>query len=282
MPPFVFHLISVSGPKDSFLSAIRSLPKTQRPLYIGETQHWIHEPGLSVPALAGESAAIKTWDYLLVSPQSSSKPLALEGIDASLVAGKWSIAAPVEQNWLDDFAANHATRHSATPPPLPAGWSAADPSDLLASVPPPDLTASLGLTSRPLGQKVPVLLSDFIASFGTKHTGPVAMFNLLAYTPNGGREQYFQYVQAFSESTGVKYGGAPLFLGRNVETWSSKGEKGSDHWVDCALVWYPSIWHFGKMLDDPGYADVDRRFKQGAIRDNPLICTTDVDLRYGD
>lgn len=109
------------------------------------------------------------------------------------------------------------------------------------------------------------------------------MLNLLAYTPNGGREQYFKYVQAFSESTGVKYGGAPLFLGRDAEGWTSQQDEGNaKHWVDCALVWYPSLWHFGCMLDNEGYAKVDREFKQGAIRDNPLLCCSEIQIGYAD
>lgn len=115
------------------------------------------------------------------------------------------------------------------------------------------------------------------------------MFNLLAYTPNGGREKYYGYIAAFSASTGIKYGGEPLFLGRDVTAWSSQKSATEERdmgegegWVDCALVWYPSLWHFGKMLDDPGYAAADREFKTGAIRDNPLMCCTEVEVGYVD
>jgi hypothetical protein len=116
------------------------------------------------------------------------------------------------------------------------------------------------------------------------------MFNLLAYQPDG-RIRYFEYIKAFVASIGSKYGGTPLFHGQDVVDWSSRvseveAQKDQSStalagdWVDTALVWYPSIWHFSKMLDDPGYVDVDRRFKQGALKDNPLICCTEVDVHY--
>jgi len=44
------------------------------------------------------------------------------------------------------------------------------------------------------------------------------------------------------------------------------------------LVWYPSIWHFGKLLDDLDYAEADRKFKVGVVLDNPILCCTEVVL----
>lgn len=284
MAPLTFHLIKTTD-EHAFLTSIRSLPKDARPLYTGETKHWIHEPELSAQALTGAGPAPTAWDYLLVLPSSGPTGLDLPSA-ITAVEAKWSIAAPVDETWITAHAEQHHRRLATTPPALPAGWSAGDHSGLDASIPPADLSASLGLQSRPLGKDKPVMLKDFIAPFAMSHPGPVAMFNLLSYTPNGGREKYFGYVQAFQASAGIKYGGEALFLGRDVTDWSSQttdlAEQGGEGWVDCALVWYPSLWHFGKMLDDPGYAQADREFKQGAIRDNPLLCCVEVDVGYGD
>lgn len=282
MPALSFHLLTTTD-SQAFLNSLRSLPKDRRPLYVGKAHHWIHEPELSTAALTGSGPALKGWDYLIVAPSAGADGLSLpSGINTGVVENKWSITAPVDDAWITGHKEQHPRRLSSTGPALPAGWSAADHSGLDAAVAPPDLAASLGLRSRPFGSGEPQGLKDFIATFGTKHTGSVAMFNLLAYMPNGGREQYFKYIEAFSASIGIKYGGEPLFLGAEVTDWSSKASEAEKEWVDCALVWYPSLWHFGKMLDDPEYAQVDREFKQGAIRDNPLICCTEVDVGYAD
>lgn len=103
------------------------------------------------------------------------------------------------------------------------------------------------------------------------------MFNLLSYLPNGGREQYFKYIAAFQESVGSDFGGVPIAVGFGVTDFTSR-QDGAGKWEDTALVGYPSIWHFAAMLDSEAYADVDRRFKKGALRDNPLICCTEVVL----
>lgn len=73
-----------------------------------------------------------------------------------------------------------------------------------------------------------------------------------------------------------------------VTDWSSRASEGakvadpqaggSGVWEDVALVWYPSLWHFAKLLDDPDYADADRKFKVGAVRDNPILCCRAVEL----
>lgn len=106
------------------------------------------------------------------------------------------------------------------------------------------------------------------------------MFNLLSYLPEQ-RPRYLQYVAAFQESVGIKYGGEPVVLGFGVHDWSSRKEeegKEEGRWEDTALIYYPSLWHFGKMSDDEAYVEVDRKFKQGVLRDNPLMCCTEVEI----
>lgn len=285
MAPLTFHLLRTSD-SSTLLSSLRSLPKANRPLYVGQTHHWIHEPTLSTDALLGPGPSPTAWDYLLVCPSSGADGLALPSdIPASAIAEKWSLAAPVDDTaWLANYAANHTRRLTSTPPALPPGWSPTDHSGLDASTPPTDLSASLALSSRPLGEPDARDLKAFARDFGTRHAGPMAMFNLLAYTPAGGREKYFGYIQAFQASTGIKYGGEPLFHGAGVTAWTSGtgGQGDGAGWDDCALVWYPSLWHFSKMLDDPGYAAADREFKTGSLRDNPLICCTEIEVEYVD
>jgi hypothetical protein len=202
------------------------------------------------------------------------------------VGKQWSITAHVDDQQLDDIPETKRQLSAADVLALPSGWSPNDHSQLDDAVVPSDLEASLALSSYPLGSVIddntkPTAMKDFVRDFGKQHTGPVDMFNLLSYLPNG-RPQYFKYIAAFTESVGSKYGGTPLLIGLGgIVDWSSKAHEQQPDgvgWEDTAVVHYPSIWHFAKMLDDPGYADADRNFKQGAIRDNPLICCTEIDL----
>lgn len=261
-----------------------------RPLYVGEVHHWIHEPTLSTAALTGTGPTVHPWTHLMIHQAASPASLSLPLDSLSKhVSARWSIAAPASDDMLADFAAAKPARRTKPAPPLPPGWSAEDPRGLKASQPPADLQASLGLASVRLGGErdgPAVGLKEFVAEFGTKHTGPVSMFNLLAYHP-GQRSRYFEYIAAFQRSVGVKYGGEGL-LAAGVTEWSSRQKEGaqvadpdkngSEVWEDAALVWYPSLWHFAKMFDDPEYAAVDRAYKQGALRDNPLVVCTEVEL----
>ena len=106
------------------------------------------------------------------------------------------------------------------------------------------------------------------------------MFNLLAYRPDGGRERYFGYMQAFAESVGSRYGGEPIAITLGVTDWTGRGRpqhQGVD-WEDAALIYYPSIWHFAKMLDDSEYAEADFKYKQGSLRDGALLCCIEINI----
>ncbi|KAF9887160.1 hypothetical protein FE257_010414 [Aspergillus nanangensis] len=283
------HLLTVPN-SAAFLSALSALPAALRPIYVGEVHHWIHEPTLSTAALTGTGPNMHAWTHLLIHQTASptSLTLPLDSL-AEQVSARWSITAPASDDMLADFAGAKAARSTKLAPPLPLGWSAQDPSGLKAAQPPADLQASLGLASVRLGgeRDGPAIgLKDFVAEFGAKHTGPVSMFNLLAYH-SGQRSRYFEYIAAFQSSVGVKYGGEGL-LAAGVMEWSSRKEEGaqvadpdkngSAVWEDMALVWYPSLWHFAKMFDDQEYAAVDRAYKQGALKDNPLVVCTEVEL----
>ena len=65
---------------------------------------------------------------------------------------------------------------------------------------------------------------------------------------------------------------------------SAKGYGGAEGekvgWKDTALVWYPSIWHFGELLGDPEYEETDRKFKRGVLRDGSILCCTEVVVEY--
>ena len=296
MAPTTFTLVVLKddATETSFIPKVKELPPSDRPLYVGNCHHWIHSPHLSVEALTGSGTMMKRWDYLLINKASNASSLAFPNGLLPLVERKWSITAEVDDDaWLENYTQARRTRRAKPDPPLPQGWSSSDHSGLDAVVPPPDLEASLALASLPLGSlktdgAKPTDLKKFTRDWGRQHTGPVNMLNLLAYVPDK-RPQYFKYIAAFAESVGSKYGGDAMFFGVNVTGWSSKANEEREKpgldastggWEDVGLVYYPSIWHFSKMLDDPGYAEVDRSFKQGVLRDNPILCCTEIDVDY--
>jgi hypothetical protein len=288
MSAVTFHLFSVNN-QNVFYESIRSAPAAAKPHYIGRCQHWIHSPRTSLNALTGSGSEIQRWDYLVVTNAEPDDQLAMPHYlqNRTNILNHWSIVAPVD---LSTLSADNSRRASSTPATLPPGWSPSNSSGLAASIPPRDLEASLALASVPLGsskQTKPTDLKSFISAFGTSHTGPISMFNILAYQP-GQRMRYFGYIAAFTGSIGSRYGGDPQFFGKGVIDWSSRETEGrevadpkaggSAVWEDTALVWYPSIWHFGKMLDDPDYAEADRKFKIDVVHDNPILCCTEVVL----
>jgi len=291
MTPVTFHLVSVVDTQ-AFLGDVRLASTTHQIHYIGHCEHWIHSPKTSLDGLASSGERLQRWDYLLVASTLPENPLALppDLQGNNKVTNHWSITAPVEDNQLANLSAANATRTSATPPILPPGWNPSDYSSLTASVPPADLEASLALSSTALGspKKDPTTpLKDFISTFGASNPGPVSMFNLVACLP-GQRPRFFGYIAAFAESVGSRYGGEAQLFGSGVTDWSSRAAEGleaadpeaggSGVWEDVALVWYPSLWHFAKLLDDGDYAVADRTFKQGVLKDNPILCCTEITL----
>lgn len=79
----------------------------------------------------------------------------------------------------------------------------------------------LGSASTSEGQTA----KTFIRSFGTTHTDPVIMFNLLSCLPNQ-RSTYFDgYIGGFMQAPSPRYGGEGLHLGVGVTAWSSQQER---------------------------------------------------------
>lgn len=303
MAPIIFHLISIAN-TEAFLSSIQRLPSTERPLYLGHCQHWIREPtNCSTATLLGTGSDVMKWNYLLIKKASSADDLALPPSLTENVKHIWSIVTESPGEMLDTYNTAQGARLSAPTPPLPPGWGPLDHSDLDASVPPADLEFSLELKSYSMGANrktdEPVVLKDFIRSLGKNHEGPVGMLNLLSSNP-GQRGRTFEYIAHFGTEPAItQYGGQAQFLGAQVLDWSGRTEEGEMNiadaqakgtydkaggdkvgWENVALVWYPSVWHFGKLLDSPAYADADRKYKQGALRDGPILCCTEIEVEY--
>lgn len=276
MATVTFHLVSLgSADSDSFVSSLRALPESQRPLWLGQVHHWLHEPQISAAALLGTGSHIKKWEYILVS--ENDLPAEVE----SQLSARWSITADSPEDMPSLLTKQSRSAQAA--PSLPGGWSPEDHSGLDASVAPQGLHFSLDLRSRTLGAAQSTdgkTVRDFVREFGTAHPGPVIMFNLLSYLPEGRPIYLGGYIGGFMKEIGPMYGGEALQFASGATAWSSQADEQSQDgvWEDAALVWYPSLWHFAKMVDDPVYIDLDRKFKPVSLRDNPLACCTEIEL----
>ncbi|KAL2839492.1 hypothetical protein BJY01DRAFT_219218 [Aspergillus pseudoustus] len=282
MAPATFHLICLSRPMEPevLASKLSGLNLHSQPIWVGKVHHWLLEPRLSADALTGTGNITTKWDYLLVGPRDIPEPLRLE------IASSWSITA----NIADDAQRPEifSDQLLASAPSLPSGWSSEDPSNFEESRSLDDLKLSLATKSRLLGSHKNVdgvTVKDFARDFGSSHQGPVVVLNLLSYAP-GQRLAYLEgYVSGFGRTVGPRYGSAAICFAPGVSSWSSRAEENCQglhaSWEDVALVWYPSIWHFVKMLDDPDYARLDREFKTGLLEDNPLLCCTEVKTVQG-
>lgn len=286
MAPVVSHLVSLKSAdsKESFVSALKSLSSAERPIWAAVPLHWISEPKLSANALAGPGPQMQVWDYLLIFRSPSRDVPELPAVLQPFVASKWSITAEVEDEMINSIATRKAAWMSKTTPPLPAGWSAEDHSGIDASKDPGDVEISLETPSHDFGSDKAgpsIPMKTVIRDIGIKHPGPIAMLNFLSYLPNQ-RQKYHEFMAAFQVTVGPKYTGQPVIVGLGVSDWSSReAEQSSGQvggWEDMALLWYPEVWQFGKMIDDPMYTELDRRHKTGAVRDNTVLCCAELSL----
>ncbi|KAI9898890.1 hypothetical protein N3K66_005351 [Trichothecium roseum] len=289
MSPVSFHLISLlpSTTPQAFLSALRALPAPDQPQWLGATHHWLHEPSLDTASLLGPDSepAITKWDYLLVATTRDIPPSIRD-----LTARTWTVHAenPAVHPGIRAAMAEIESSTEPLAPPLPSGWSAADPSGLNTYVAPSGIGLTLNEPSRPLGapkSSTAISAADYVRGFPPGDRVPVVMFNLLAYKPDGGRRTYQEgYVGGFIEKLGPAYGGRGIQLGYGIEGSDAaaaagrqtQNQQGKQEWEDAAMVWYPSLWHFAKMIDDEAYVELDRKFKPVSLRDNPLMVTTEV------
>lgn len=79
--------------------------------------------------------------------------------------------------------------------------------------------------------------------------GPVVMLNLLRFRPDGGREQYAEYIEHFRRAS-AEHGAEVLYVGDGSTTLV--GEPGQS-WDSVLLVRYPSRKAFSDMVRDPAY-----------------------------
>nr|WP_221383244.1 DUF1330 domain-containing protein [Actinoplanes polyasparticus] len=94
---------------------------------------------------------------------------------------------------------------------------------------------------------------DFLTAFladGAEE--PVVMLNLLRFA-DGGRPLYQQYMRAFSEKIGPRYGIEVVYAGEGASALIAEP---GQQWDAVLLVRYPSRQVFAQMIDDPEYQSI--------------------------
>ncbi len=98
---------------------------------------------------------------------------------------------------------------------------------------------------------------------------PVVMLNLMRYRPDGGREQYQEYVEHFRR-TSAKHGADVLYVGDGSTTLVAEPGQA---WDTVLLVRYPSRQAFSEMVRDPDYG-AGTHLRTGALVEAVLQATT--------
>lgn len=152
-------------------------------------------------------------------------------------------------------------------------------------------------------------------------TGPVSMFNLLAFNP-GMKDSYLQYGKHFAEHVGAKHGGVaklvggvvgevgvgghihsntntnpdttpnthtdpnasantPNTHGKDTDAWNEGQWDDALGWDEFAIAQYPSLGHFVDMLGDEVYQGVNKRWRVPALRDTAILMTSEIGVGEG-
>lgn len=115
-------------------------------------------------------------------------------------------------------------------------------------------------------------LRGLLAKFSAEYAGSVTMFNLLKFH-EGMFSQYQKYIDGFVEVLGPKYSAQPRLLGPLLKGGNGVEEK----WDMVGWIHYPGAANFGRMLEDEAYKSLDRKYKKGVVRDNPILLMVELE-----
>jgi len=250
MPACVLHLVSLSVPRQRFLTALSS--SALKPLIIAKVIQWIIRPEkLSVSPLLHPSSP---YDLFIITEGPAQLPDELK----SMVKAYWSLNAGVPSRLVKGFGGKNEKILHPEKGTVPALTGALDKPRM------GDSSQTLELTGE---------LRDWIKNFSKEEgRGAVSMLNLLAFKP-GMKEEYLKYGKAFAESIGAKRGGNAKIVGNVIEK-----EQG---WDEIAVAHYPSIMHFADMLASEDYQEVNHRHRIGSLRDTCILCTSELAIEEG-
>ncbi|KAG4417923.1 hypothetical protein IFR04_008977 [Cadophora malorum] len=262
MAPNTVHLFAVPDANDT--STIQSLWKhIHKPLTVAKAHYFISTSHLS-STLQNDPATNKSLFNLVTILPGSSVP-APEAI-TSISTKTLTFNIDIEDHWIANYKERNSTLLHSNKTPVP-------PFPLHPTSPPDPNEEEVEL---PLTQE----LRTFFADFSAKYSGPVTMFNFLAFE-DGMFPQYQKYMNAFIADLGPKYGAAPRFVGEIVKTGENgeegKGSEVEEKWEKMAFVHYDGAANFGRMLEDEMYKGLDRKYKKGVVKDNPVLLVVELE-----
>lgn len=79
-------------------------------------------------------------------------------------------------------------------------------------------------------------------------------------------------MEGFQEVLAPKYGVSVGLLGTVLDQEENKGML----FDMTGWIRYPGAANFGRMLEDELYKDLDRKFKRGVVKDNPILLIVDL------
>lgn len=255
MAPYTFHLISTSNSEEA--STIKLLWSLRpKPLTVGKAHYFLSASDLSPTLQNDPETSTSPFNLVAVlAGASTSIPVSI----AALTTKVWSFTADVGDEWTTNYAErNSAFLHVGGDPipPFPLEPSTApDPNEEEVELP----------LTKPL--------RTFLANFSAKYSGPVTMFNFLSFY-EGMFPQYQRYIEAFSETLVPAYGAAPRMLGSMVK---SEGGEAAEKWDMIGWVQYPGAANFGRMLEGGTYKELDRKYKKGVVKDNPILLIVELE-----
>ncbi|KAH6721942.1 hypothetical protein BKA61DRAFT_700978 [Leptodontidium sp. MPI-SDFR-AT-0119] len=259
MAPYSVYLIVL--PKASEASTIKELwAHTPKPLTIGKGHYFLSTSHLSSTLQNDATTNNSPFNIVTILPGASTPlPISIMSIATEI----WSFTADIEDQWTTNYTERNSTLlHANTtpiPPFSPTPESPHDPNEEEVEFP---LTDSL---------------RSFLASFSAKYGGPVTMFNFLTFH-EGMFPRYQMYMNAFLEDLGPKYGVAGRFVGSIVKNGDGEEEsEAAETWDMMAGVHYPGAANFGRMLEDEAYKRLDRMYKKGVVRDNPILLMVELE-----
>jgi len=170
----------------------------------------------------------------------------------------FSFQADIDDTWTQDYAQRTRTLFDPLSQPIPPFSPDTRPDE--------DEDGDVEFPLTPS-------LSSFLAAFSRSNPGPVTMFNLIS-VHEGMFPSYQRYMDEFREVLGPKYGPQPRLVGPLIRDSDAEEEV---PWEMVGWIWYPGAANFGRMLEDEEYKKLDRMYKKGVVRDNPIVLVVELE-----
>lgn len=249
MPVLTLHLLTLNKATDpqSFIHQLKQ--STTKVVVASRPRHTVIHPSI----LDKSPLATTKWDLLLLLQNTS---------------------APTEDPIPSALRQSISTEYKLTtgiPSKLITSYPARD-AELKANASLIPLTGSLdkvlngGAKDTSQNLEVSPELLEFMTTVSKTHPGPVTMLNLLHFHHPNGKQNYYQYGQAFVPVAG-KRGGSAKLVGNVVPPGQGRDSRGlsdrpaNEWWNEISIVHYPSIRHFCDMLAGDDYQAINEKYR---------------------